>query len=242
MIIMAAGKGSRLGNTVPKPLSIITNNESILSKITGTILKLKPARIIIVVGYKAKDIISHINNHYKIADNISFTIQEPLNGTLGAVEVGMRLIPNKLASVLILPADNGWFLKAETLQSLINRHFADRATVSILLSSEFDDSLHKVEYLTSEKRVLDVRLRTKGNDIDQTYLAGTGIICLEKEYFTENKHLIKPLPNGEYNISRIIEIALAQEKVVGYVVADKNEIMTINTKKDLEKLMLLANC
>lgn len=238
---MAAGRGSRLGNAVPKPLSIITDDESILTKIVRTILHLEPGRIVIVVGHKAEEIMNHVTSHYKNGNNLSFAIQEHLNGTLGAVEAGMRLIGNESTTIMILPADNGWFLKAQTLRSLMERHSAEGASVSILLSHEFNDGLHKVEYLVSGKIVSGVRLRMDKNDINQTHLAGTGILCLEKKYFEENKHQIKPLPNGEYNISKIIEVALAQGDIVSYVVADKNEIMTINTKKDMEELLLLAN-
>lgn len=240
VIIMAAGRGTRLGNVVPKPLSIIANKESILSRIVGTVLITKPARLIIVVGHKAKEVTNHLSCHYKYAGNINFILQERLDGTLGAVEVGMSLVPDELSPVLILPADNGWFLKAKTLQSLVRNHLVNYATISILLSGEFNKELHKVRYRVSEGKVREVQLIGNGNDSSQTYLAGTGVICLEKKYFNKNKHLIKPLLNGEYTISRIIEIALAQGETVGYVIADKDEVITINTKEDLERLRSLV--
>lgn len=237
---MAAGRGSRLGNTAPKPLSVINNNETILSKIIRTVFKLKPNKLIVVVGHKADEVVSHVRDCFKNDYNINFVTQGRLDGTLGAVEVGMSLISDGLSSVLVLPSDNGWFLKAKTLKSLVRKHLMSHTTVSILLSKEFNNDLHKVRYLISEEKVLEVQLIENNNNSRQTYLAGTGIICIEKKYFDENKHLIKPLPNGEYTISRIIEIALSRGETVSYVIADKNEIMTINTKKDMEKLRLLA--
>lgn len=238
VIILAAGKGSRLGNKIPKPLSII-NKESIICRIIKTVLKLKTEEIIIVVGHKAKQVITHLRDYSQGIDNIIFVLQKKLNGTLGAVETGLANVSQNSNHILVLPADNGWFLKFSTLQRLIRNHIKERAVVSILLSRDFDDNLHKMEYQVLNNKVSAVKLRSSNGD-NRNSFSGTGIMCIEKEYIKKNKHLIEPLSNGEYTVSRIIEIAITQNKVVGYVIAKNNEIMTINTKKDLENVKMLA--
>jgi len=238
VIILAAGKGTRLGGKIPKPLSII-NKESVICKIIKTVLKLKTEEIIIVVGHKAKQVITQVCDYFKGIDNITFALQKKLNGTLGAVEIGLANVSQNSNHILVLPSDNGWFLKFITLQRLIRNHIKERAVVSILLSRDFDDNLHKIEYQVLNNQVSAVRLRSS-NSNNRNSFSGTGIMCIEKEYIKKNKHLIEPLPNREYTISRIIEIAITENKVVGYVIAKKNEIMTINTKKDLENVKMLA--
>lgn len=238
IIILAAGKGSRLGNKIPKPLSII-NRESIICRIIKTVLKLKTEEIIIIVGHKAKQVIMHLRDYSQSIDDIIFVLQKKLNGTLRAVETGLAKVSQNSNHILVLPADNGWFLKSSTLQRLMINHIKERAVVSILLSRDFDDNLHKMGYQVLNNKVSAVKLRSSNSNSLNSF-SGTGIMCIEKEYIKKNKHLIEPLPNGEYTISRIIEIAIAQNKVVGYAIAKNNEIMTINTKKDLENVKMLA--
>ncbi len=235
VIIMAAGKGTRLGGQIPKPLTTI-KNQSILVKIINTVSKLKIENIIIVIGYKSKDVEDHVKKNLNHLSNILFAIQEILDGTLGAVVSGMNKISNNTDLVLVLPADNGWFLKPQTLERLIKTHTSTKAMVSLLLTREFNEGLHKVGYLTDKKRVLGVRPVNKEEIGEYGHLSGTGIICLNKYYFENNKHLIPQLPNGEYAVSRIIEVAINQFKNVSFEIVDKDEILTINTPEDLEYL------
>lgn len=237
---MAAGKGTRLGGVLPKPLSVVIDKESILSRIIKVLLKLNVIKIIIVVGYKSDEVINHVNQNFQNTNNISFVIQNELNGTLNAVETGLTAVPEDSEQIIVLPADNGWFLKSKTLHTFTKEHLEKHAVVSILLTKEFNDSLHKVEYKVSDNKVVDLKLRGDEQNDNQIYLAGTGILCIKKRYFLANKHLIKPLPNNEYTVSRIVEVALSQNKIVGYSVVDINEVMTINTKEDLQKLRSLA--
>lgn len=236
---MAAGKGTRLGSSVPKPLTSI-GNESILTRIINTANKLDPDKIAIVVGHKSEEVISHVRNNLANTINIDFALQENLNGTLGAVEAGISNVPKECELLLILPSDNGWFLEKETLEKLLKTHLREQAVVSILLSKEFNEGLHKIEYHTNEKKVIGIRLRVNQEGGDDTYLAGTGILCINKDFFIENKNLIPQLPNGEYTVSRIIEVAFIQNKNVAYETVGSNEILTINTPEDLERFKLLS--
>lgn len=236
---MAAGKGTRLGGSVPKPLTSI-EDESILTRVINTANKLNPDKIVVVVGHRSEEVILHVRTNLANIINTDFALQESLNGTLGAVAASISNIPKESELLLILPSDNGWFLKKETLEELLKTHLKEQAVVSILLSREFNEGLHKIEYHTNEKKVLGIRLRTDKEGGDDTYLAGTGILCINKDFFIENKHLIPQLPNGEYTVSRIIEVAFTQNKNVAYEIVDSNEILTINTPEDLERLKLLS--
>lgn len=236
---MAAGKGKRLGGVTPKPLVVIVDGKNIISKIIETVSSLQPKHLVVVVGHKRSIVTKKIKDSFQ-GKNVTFAYQRNLNGTLGAAEAGIDVLLDKIPRLLILPADNGWFLKSKTLCSLIKKHIERQAVVSILLSHEFNNNLHKVEYIVSKGRLSRVQLREKKFSSAQTSLAGTGILCVEKKYLDDNKHLIKSNPNGEQNVSRIIEVALSQNKIVSYTVARKDEILTINTKQDLRRVRAIA--
>lgn len=69
-IILAAGIGSRLGNSNPKPLTILENNETILSRqVTYLSDYLGEDNIIVVVGYKKELIMESFPNLLYVYNN-----------------------------------------------------------------------------------------------------------------------------------------------------------------------------
>ena len=60
VIILAAGKGTRMQSNLPKVLHTI-NNKPMLQTVIDTSLTLAPKKILIVVGYKKEIVIVKIN-------------------------------------------------------------------------------------------------------------------------------------------------------------------------------------
>ena len=75
IIILAAGKGTRINSQLPKVLHLL-KNKSLLSYVINTSKELSPLKIIVVVGYKKELIIEQFQD-----DDIVFVEQKKLRGT-----------------------------------------------------------------------------------------------------------------------------------------------------------------
>ena len=75
IIILAAGKGTRLGRDIPKILTALPNNETIIDRLINTITDIADQKdISIVVGYKKNIIIEKYPSlNYVINDNYNNT-------------------------------------------------------------------------------------------------------------------------------------------------------------------------
>ena len=97
-IILAAGKGKRLGKKIPKPLVKITNEKTILDfQVEKLSKKIGRRNIIVTVGYKKESILNH-NPNLTFVYNLDFHKTQTAKSALLAV----RKID---ADVIILDGD-----------------------------------------------------------------------------------------------------------------------------------------
>ena len=74
VIILAAGLGKRMNNpNIPKVMTSL-NNKPLIYYVLNTANKLKPQKIVLVVGHHRELLIDYVNNEFK-EDNIKFAIQ-----------------------------------------------------------------------------------------------------------------------------------------------------------------------
>lgn len=121
VIVLAAGKGTRMKSQLPKVLHRLCG-QSLLERVLRTAAALEPARIVVVAGYQAdllKEEIEKLKLHPFLSDiNVVITLQEQQNGTGHAAQIGLKKISAKADSVLILPGDSP-LLREEDLRPLL---------------------------------------------------------------------------------------------------------------------------
>jgi len=87
VIILAGGQGTRLNSVisdVPKPMAPI-NGRPFLEYLLDRLIQQRVDRVILSVGYKAEQIISHFGEEYKKL-NIKYVIEKKPLGTGGAIK------------------------------------------------------------------------------------------------------------------------------------------------------------
>ncbi len=111
IIILAAGKGSRMKSVLPKVMHPLAGRPMI-----GWLLEcaeaLEPAQIIVVAGPDMKELEEVCVSH-------TVAIQQQQNGTADAVKAALPLLKNETGNVLILLGDEP-FVSIETLLGMIN--------------------------------------------------------------------------------------------------------------------------
>ena len=61
IIVLAAGKGTRMQSDIPKVLHKV-NGKSMIKHVLGQTHNLKPEKILVVIGYEAEQVKKHLEN------------------------------------------------------------------------------------------------------------------------------------------------------------------------------------
>jgi len=116
IIILAAGKGKRMGGVFPKVLFQL-DGKPLIDYVVVTAQALDPALMVLVVGFEKEKIINHLSN----ISGITFAVQEKQLGTGHAVQQTSEIFRGFDGLVLLLYGDVP-LISAETLRKLIEYH------------------------------------------------------------------------------------------------------------------------
>ena len=227
VLILAAGKGSRLQHELPKPLVPIYK-VPMINRIINVFKSLENIDIAIVVGYRKEEIMLSID------DDVIFISQDKPTGTADAVKHSINKIKN-YRDVLIVTGDSG-LINKKSINTLIKSHFLIRADCSFL-SSVFPLELPYARVIRKDGFVVRCVEERDANEIELE----------SKELFTSHyllniKSLLKYInkiqqnnKTGESYLTDIINIMIKDScKVNGVLINDYRSLMGINTLEELE--------
>ena len=132
VVILAAGKGTRMNSDLPKVLHKLQSKPLIDYVIDESEL-LNPKEIILVVGFKKESVIKHTQSRI----NLNYATQIEQLGTGHAVLQTNELLKNRKGHILILYGDVP-NIKASTLQPIVNDHISNNRDLT-LITAEIDD-------------------------------------------------------------------------------------------------------
>ena len=98
-IILAGGKGTRLGQGAPPKALIKVGDRTILDHRLQYLIKQGIKRFVIAVGYKKEEVKEHVRCYYNGKAKIFFSEEDNLLGTAGAIKNAMRYVEGKGAFV-----------------------------------------------------------------------------------------------------------------------------------------------
>ena len=125
VIVLAAGKGTRMCSDIPKVLNQI-NNKSMIEHVLEQTYNLKPEKLLVVIGYQYQQIKKHLKGY-----PLHYVLQEEQLGTAHAIMQCQKDLQTFEGSTLILSGDVP-LIKSETLQKLYDTHKAEKAQATIL--------------------------------------------------------------------------------------------------------------
>jgi bifunctional UDP-N-acetylglucosamine pyrophosphorylase/glucosamine-1-phosphate N-acetyltransferase len=230
VIILAAGKSTRMKSELPKVLHQLCGRP-MLSYVLDLVTSLKPAQVVAVLGYKQELVRKFIPGGVKIA------IQKKLIGTADAVKTGLAALKGFKGTVLILYGDNP-LLKKDTLRKLLDYHQENNVDVTLLTAQMkkpagygriMRDKYSSICGIVEEKDADEVQ-----RDIQEI---NTGIMAFKKDKLMANLGSIRSNNRKkEYYLTDIIEIFAKKKYLVdGLKVQDTAEALGINTRAELAK-------
>ena len=228
IVILAAGKGTRMHSDTPKVLHKI-GAKPILAHVIDCAKKLEASRIIVVYGYGGPEVRAAIND-----EKVIWVNQEHQNGTGHAVQQAIAHLEAD-AKTLILLGDVP-LVDADACKKLVDL----AATQMAILSFHKTDPTGYGRILRDPSGSVTAIVEHKDASVEQRAIAevNTGIMALP------NVHLIPWLAQlnndnaqGEFYLTDIVKIAAQQGvAVVAEITDDEWSVTGINSKQDLAKI------
>lgn len=232
IVILAAGKGTRMGSDVPKVLVMLHNKPLILHVLSELEKINQLAKPVIVVGYKSSEV------RGVLGDGFLYAYQENQLGTGHALMCAEQSV--KAENILVLYGDMP-FISAESLKKLLRAHNEKKVVMSMFTSvvKSFSDfpSLEKygriirnqygqlskiTEYkdaTTQEKSIVEIN---------------PGIYMFQTEWLWNHIGKLKNMnAQHEFYLTDMVELALLDGKEVQTLHIDPKEVVGINTPEEL---------
>lgn len=132
VLVLAAGKGTRMKSPLPKPLHTVCGLP-IIAHILKAAQALQPAAIGVVVGHGAAEVMDAIKagmSGWGVTAPVVFVQQQDLSGSGSAVKAALPLL-TKFETVLVLNGDTP-LLRAETLRQMTDAFVMNEAGALVL--------------------------------------------------------------------------------------------------------------
>lgn len=230
-VMLAAGHGTRMKSTLPKVLHPILGKPLVLHALNAVenVVDTPP---VIVVGHGAEDVQKAIQAGTK--QEVQFAIQEQQLGTGHAVMCARGLLQGKCDRVIITFADMPLLTQA-SIERIIQLQQESQSVMVIttvmseeprgfgrVIRAEDGSVLAIVEEVDCTPEQLMVREKN------------TSAYCIDAEWLWNSLDALKPSAKGEYYITDLVALAVAEGKrVSAHILEDPAEGLGINDRVDL---------
>ena len=127
VVVLAAGEGTRMKSALPKVLHTVCGR-SMLDHVLAAARELDPADLVVVVGHRRDQLISHLAEH---APDARVVIQDRQGGTGHAVRTVIESGGLEHGTVVVTYGDTP-VLRGRTLAALVEAHAAHKAAATAL--------------------------------------------------------------------------------------------------------------
>ncbi|MFT4823486.1 MAG: bifunctional UDP-N-acetylglucosamine pyrophosphorylase/glucosamine-1-phosphate N-acetyltransferase [Halioglobus sp.] len=228
VVILAAGKGTRMKSDLPKVLHRVAGIP-MLEHVVKTAQFLNPDKVHIVVGHGSEEVQEALSQY-----SINWVLQKEQKGTGHAV---LQVVPElDLNSVVLVMYGDVPLIESQTLESLINKaKFAPA-----LLTAVLEDSHGYGRILRDEAGVLLGVVEEKdANETQRTIREiNTGVLAAPAADLSEYLPLVKnENTQGEYYLPDILGLAAMAGKTIQSAVATSElEILGVNDRVQLNQV------
>ena len=237
VIVLAAGKGTRMKSSIAKVLHPI-KNQPLLYYVLESLVPLNPDFSVLVVGFQSAVVKESFSNR-----GLIFVEQKEQLGTGHAAQQAKLALHDFTGDVLVVCGDMP-LIKSQTLVDLVTRHREKKSacTVLTLKSSEKKDfGLVIRDEQGSVSKI--VECKDASEDEKKVDEFNSGVYCFDKHLFLkaldeiDNNNIQK-----EYYLTDTIEYIVNNGFLVESLqIRDNTQLLGINTQEDLslaEKILM----
>ena len=228
IVILAAGKGTRMKSDLHKVLHPIAGRPMLLHLLASA-ATLNPSHQVVVVGSGREQLEKAVGAAATIA------VQEPQYGTGHAVQQAQAALGGFSGDVLVLYGDVP-FVRADTMRTMLDRLHAADAPAVVVLGFEPDDALAYGRVIASQGRISKmVEFKDATEAESATRLCNSGLLAARADdLFGLLARVGNDNAQGEFYLPDIVNIALADGRGAAVVVTDDDhEVAGINSRAEL---------
>ncbi|MGB7437484.1 MAG: bifunctional UDP-N-acetylglucosamine diphosphorylase/glucosamine-1-phosphate N-acetyltransferase GlmU [Candidatus Acidiferrum sp.] len=228
IVVLAAGKGTRLKSSLAKVLHP-AGGRPLVEHVVRSCVALNPKKVIVVVGHQAEKVQEVVEPF-----GAATVLQQPQSGTGHALLVSRRAIGNA-KYVVVLPGDAP-LVRTETLRALIQKHKNGQAAATILTAVLADPSGYGRILRKGGDAVASIieesRLTAEQNELNEI---NSSIYCFTTAKLWPALAEVKPnnLHREIYLTDAIGVMNSKGENVLAEITLDPREMLGCNTRADL---------
>jgi bifunctional UDP-N-acetylglucosamine pyrophosphorylase/glucosamine-1-phosphate N-acetyltransferase len=202
VVILAAGKGTRMKSDLPKVLHPLLG-KPMLSYVLETSRRMRPQKNLLVVGYQAKRLMEAFRDW-----PVVFVKQSPQLGTGHALQMAQKEMKSFQGTVLVLYGDVP-LIEKETLKKLIQIHGRVKAALT-LISTESGNPKGYGRIIRDPQGQLEKIIEEKDATAQERQIReiNTGIYCFDSGFlFTSLPKLTRKNSQKEYYLTDLVQLA-----------------------------------
>lgn len=235
VVILAAGKGTRMRSAVPKVLHTLAGH-SLIGRVLDTAAELQARKSVVITGFESNMVQMHVTTFAPSNLPVQFALQEPQLGTGHALQQAMPLLSED-GIVVILSGDVP-LIEASTLKKLVSASGNENLA---LLTIDFGDPAGYGRILREKDtgQVLGIVEHKDANEHQRHIMeVYSGMMAVPAKYL---KNWLDALTNnnaqGEYYLTDIVRMAVQDGvPVVGYKIDDPLQVAGVNSPEQLSEL------
>ncbi len=236
VVVLAAGKGTRMKSQVPKVLHRISGF-ALIERVLRTADALSPASVTLVVGHGADEVKASLASR----TTLRFVTQEPQLGTGHALLQTRSVLEGKPGVVVLLSGDVP-LLTSHTLRSLIDMHRQSQAAATVI-TAEMPRPFGYGRIVRANGRISRIVEERDASPAQRKITEiNSGIYAFELEPLFGTLDSIGTANNqGEYYLPDLVAIYRKQKRTVAtWTVERAQEIRGINSRTELAEVSAMV--
>jgi bifunctional UDP-N-acetylglucosamine pyrophosphorylase/glucosamine-1-phosphate N-acetyltransferase len=229
IVILAAGKGTRMKSALPKVLHRV-GGVPMIDHVMATAKCLQPRSTTVVVGHQSDALKAALTSH----SGLDFVVQEPQLGTAHALLMTEPALRHASGHLVLLSGDVP-LLTANTLKTLVERHNSAHAAATVVTANVDDPTGYGRIVRSGQKiaRIVEHRDATAGEREIREINTGIYAFALDG-LFDALKNIAAENTQGEYYLPDLVALYRSRDCGVETItVNDVDEIRGINSRIEL---------
>jgi bifunctional UDP-N-acetylglucosamine pyrophosphorylase/glucosamine-1-phosphate N-acetyltransferase len=229
ILILAAGKGTRLHSSIAKVLHR-AGGRPLIDHAIRACLPLKTAQLLAIVGHQAEEVSA-------IAESLGAdtVVQQPQRGTGHAVQVARRAMRKSAKLAIVVPGDAP-LLRPQTLSALLETHRRGEAAATIL-SAELDNPTGYGRIVRDSEGRVQAIVEDSAATPEQRAIreVNSSIYCFTLEKLWPALAALRPNNTHRelYLTDAIALLRQRNERVLAHPALDPREILGCNTRAEI---------